>query len=184
LRSPVTSTVTSTVTSRAASARKSYVLPPELATELMAMLDRLERLLVRIAIWEDLDDLVLPPPLAAGQALAATRRLWDTLAAWRGEAGAVVDVDNADLRTIAAALAQLRYAASRPAAGRDAFSAALAHVTHETPTADASRASNVVGIAAEGARLLAHLAEQDPDQDQDRQDPHDVDLERQPTAAS
>jgi len=167
--------LTTTVTSRAASARKSYVLSPELATELMATLDRLERLLVRIAIWEDLDDLVLPPPLAAGHALSAVRRLWDALAAWRGEAGAVVDIDNADLRTIAAALAQLRYAATRPATARDGFGAALAEVAQETTPAGALAASSVAGIAAEGERLLADIGRRE-----DRPDHHDV--EPRPTS--
>lgn len=125
---------------------------PDSATELMTTLDRLEALLVQIAIWEDLDDLVLPSPLAAGRALDAVRRLWDALAACRDEAGALVEVESTDLRTIAAALAQLRYGATRPAAARDRFEKALALAAEDAAYASVAR------IAEDGARLLAQAA--------------------------
>ncbi len=139
------------VPSHTAQIRKSCVLHPEHATELMTTLDRLEGLLVQIAIWEDLDDIVLPSPLAAGRSLDAVRRLWDALAACREEGGALVEVDSTDPRTIAAALAQLRYAATRPATARDRFGQALALAAEDA-------GASVARIADDGARLLAQAA--------------------------
>jgi hypothetical protein len=131
----------------APSTRKSYILQAELTAELMAALDRLEGVLVQIATWEDADDLVLSPPLAADRALHAVRRLWDTLAAAQGGPAVFVEVDDADLRTIAGAVAQLRYAATRPAASCDELGNALATATNGADTA--------ATIAADNARLLA-----------------------------